>query len=276
LVLHAIQHHAHSFNDLDESIGVVLVEFGDGEEVLFAELELLTTGNQEAEDGGLAGIDVAKIIVGVVDLEGLLGAETVEDTGEGGTESEEDPELVDGVVGSWAGGGASLGVLEDFRVEVVFKVRDARESFDEVEAGLIERDDRVSSCERWWRLFDCCEWHVYVVVEWWWWREKWRRKRRREESLLKVETEGGYWVRKRPQMKMMKREWGEGREGGWWWWSKMMTSGRGGWGEEKGICLVACLRVVGRRSKVRRRREGEGKKNRRRMTKKGRRRGSDE
>lgn len=40
--------------------------------------------------------------------------------------------------------------------------------------------------------------------------------------------------------------------------------------------MVACLRVVGRRSKVRRRREGEGKKNRRRMTKKGRRRGSDE
>lgn len=95
--------------------------------------------------------------------------------------------------------------MEDFRVEVVFKVRDARESFDEVEAGLIERDDRVSSCERWWRLFDCCEWHVYVVVEWWW-REKWRRRRRREESLLKVETEGGYWVRTRPQMKMMKRE----------------------------------------------------------------------
>lgn len=73
--------------------------------------------------------------------------------------------------------------MEDFRVEVLFKVWYARESFDEVEAGLIEGDDRVSSCERWWRLLDCCEWHVYVVVGWWWWREK-RKRRRREKSLL--------------------------------------------------------------------------------------------
>lgn len=60
----------------------------------------MATANQEAEDGCLAGIDVAEVVVGVVDPEGLPGAETVEDTGEGGTESEEDPELVDGVVGS--------------------------------------------------------------------------------------------------------------------------------------------------------------------------------
>jgi hypothetical protein len=90
--------------------------------------------------------------------------------------------------------------LEDFRVEVLFKVRYPRESFDEVEAGLIERDDRVSSCERWWRLVDCCMCLVVVVVvwrRWWWWWEKRRRRRRRgegggeERSLYwRVETEG--------------------------------------------------------------------------------------
>lgn len=85
---------------LDESIGIVLVEFRDGEEVFFAELELLTTGDQESEDGGLAGIDVAEVVIGVVDLQRFLRAEAVEDTGQGRAESEENPELGDGVVGS--------------------------------------------------------------------------------------------------------------------------------------------------------------------------------
>lgn len=124
----------------DKSVGIVLVQFRDGEEIVLGQLQLLATGNQEAKDGCLAGIDVAKVGVGVVDLEEFLGTQAVEDGGEWRSHTEEDPELVDGVIGG-SGGGASLGVMQEFGVEVLLEVGDAGQTLEQVEAGLVEGDD---------------------------------------------------------------------------------------------------------------------------------------
>lgn len=130
----------------DKSVGVVLVQLRDGEQIVFGQLQLCAAGNQEVKDGCLAGIDIAEVGVGVVDTEGLPGTQAVEDGGERRTHAEQDPELVDGVIGR-SSGRASLGVFQEFRVEVLVKVGDAGQTLEQVEAGLVERDDRVAALQ---------------------------------------------------------------------------------------------------------------------------------
>lgn len=87
-----------------------------------------------------------------VDLERCPGAKCVVDTGQGLSEAEERPQLAHRVVGASSGGWPSLDVGQDLWGEILIEPRNASQALNEVEARLIERNDRVGSRERGWGL----------------------------------------------------------------------------------------------------------------------------
>lgn len=120
---------------LHKTIGVVMVKFRDGKDVLLLKLEVLETSDNEMKDKLFASIDVGEGEFCGLEVELLVRSESVEDTGEWSPQAEEDPELGDGVVRSGGPPGrVGLEMMEQVLVEVLLKVWHSSQTLDEVEA----------------------------------------------------------------------------------------------------------------------------------------------
>lgn len=116
---------------LHKTIGVVMVKLRDGKDVHLFKVEVLNTGNKEMKDALFTGIDVGKGQVAVVNADLVVGSKPIEDASEWSPQTEEDPELGDGIVGGGGPAGrVGLEMMEQVWVEVLLKVWHSSQTLD--------------------------------------------------------------------------------------------------------------------------------------------------
>lgn len=114
-----------------------MVQLRDRKDVLVCEMQILETGDNEMKDSLFAGIDVGKRQIVIVNVQLLVGRpDAVEDAGQRGAETEEDPKLRDRVVGRCFPDRVRVGLEleQEGWVEEMFEVGYSCETVHQVEA----------------------------------------------------------------------------------------------------------------------------------------------